>query len=259
MNLGFQKKIFLTIYVLLAVLIIIIFGVMGASKFHEQDGNKTINEISKCSIETTIVAGENDPAKLYNRYNNEIYQWNYFEYDNINSSNISSYEKLLRVFQNLGYLSEDAENKISTSCTISKEKIDYMMSELFSDTNYESIDFYNDCSPFNFIYNEKNKEYKVKKHYSGCGDASYYISNLYDEKKDSEKLTFKVKVLSNNLGEYYRGDNSGNLVSLNIYENDIINDTNVLDKYGESANIYEWTFIKNSNDNYVLESVKKVK
>ncbi len=221
--------------------------------------NNNVNILNECTFNHITPKG----STLSEKNLNKIVGWTNGGFDytlgNISSSKLDTYYKISTVLYNLGYFSNNNLN----NCVIKKSTIDKEMSNLFKDTKYNPEEFLgNDALPYEFKYDKKNKIYRIYNVGGGTGSEGYYIQKVYDEERVDNILKFKVKVLfvSAYYGEISNIDENNNFKT--IEENIEIDNTyqnKIFDKYDSYANIYEYTFEKNKNGEYVFDYIERIK
>ena len=144
---------------------------------------------------------------------------------------------------------KDAENEM---CYDEKQIID-MVDKLFG----VKVEFNSDsvievgCDLYN--YSSANEEFYLA---GGLGTTELYIKNMYDYKLENDKLSIYEVVAIKALGpeKVIYLSTSGKEIQLNesLTKENIVDNKDLFDKF-------KWNFIKNSEGNYIFESVEKIK
>ncbi len=216
------------------------------------------NLLPECKVEKQNYNGLSKAEMLHKRLT--MGWWNYLDNGNITSKKLDSYTKISSVMYDLGYINFDKDDYITNNCQIQKNEIDKTMTKTFEDNSYDPNAFSgNNCISLNFTYDNNKKIYEVKNvGADGCGGSGAYIEKVYDSKETNNIYTFKTKVLMYSLDGIMNisENNEFNKITEGIPEG--VTEDNVIDKYSEYDNIYEWTFVKKNND-YAFRSIQKIK
>ena len=131
----------------------------------------------------------------------------------------------------------------------------------YTRTNFESSNYESGCGEFS--WSEENNRYE-KPRVDGCGGASCWAvqSKISSAKQittaNEDKIEIYEKILISDGCEgskYYSDYNKTNLLGT-----ESISDTETLfKKYGDKADTYKYTFVKDNSGIYVFTSVEKVK
>ncbi len=264
--------------IIIILMIIIIIGMLAFILYYfNSNSNKknngstkeknivsTTNGISnECNVQSIKITGSSKAEELFNKLTGwTVSGWDYINDGNASSEDLSTYYKVSTALYNLGYFDDSVYDKVNEEgCVLSKEIIDKEINNLFSNSNYNASLFTgNDCLQLSFEYNDKSKFYSVRISMAGgCGDSGGYAQKIYDDEEKDDSLTFKTKVLMFSIDgiSYIDLNNEFKTIVENIPD-DVTYD-NAIDKYEEYANIYEWTFVKNNDGNYVFDKVTRLK
>ncbi len=224
-----------------------------------QNTNKNKKE---CNISSITISGNSEAEKALKKLTGwTIEGYDYSSDGNKTSNELDTYFKVSTALYNLGYFEEKNYDSIS-DCTLSKTVLDNKIFDLFKNTEYNPEEFSgNNALPYVFKYDKKNKIYSIDNIGGGTGSEGEYIQKVYDETKSDNKLTFKTKVLygTHDLDELSNLDFDNNFKNITSNIPDDVTYENVIDKYDSYANIYQWTFVKNNNEEYVFDNIRRIK
>jgi len=221
-----------------------------------QTNEETTEELLECKISKRQVTGNSESEKVLTRLNGYAFGfWSYTDYSNVSAKDIESSKKLTSVMYELGLFEENYT--IDEPCYISKKEVDTTLKTLYADITYEPTEFTGSyCYPLVFTYNSDQEYYKVESTLDyGCGVASAYSEQIYDEVITDNKLEFKTRVLYASVDgvSYINSNNELENIAGSQYTE------TPLETYGTYANIFKWTFIKNETGQYVFDKIEKIK
>lgn len=248
--------ILIILYVFIKIMINVIDNSYDSSNRNITDADYLNNE---CKVEPITIEGFSEAEKAYNKVTKggSGSLGTYYSVKSINANEVDTYTKVSQALYLLGYFEDNAYNAVGLGCNLTKSKIDNTIKRVYSDINYSPSEFIgNNCLPFKFDYDSQEELYKLTTIDNGCGDGGDYIDEIYDEKIERNILTFKTKVLmyGDNKIYYYRDNDL-----IKIENSNAVNRNSILVIYNDYANVYEWTFVKNIDGEYVFDNIKRIK
>ena len=216
------------------------------------DDNETIKESQ--FKDSPIVSNLMDTMHytIERRYNDDIYEGYFYNYDYIDNNNISDEIKIylaIRTFKQSDWASYNGNMRI----TIREDNVKKKIKELFN-TSYTNKTLNGDpCVYAMFEYDDKSHIYIQPGNTCDNELKSFYTTKIINAKDydDYIEIDEKVGYLKFNNTNYLLYKNKNELEYVTTLKSDNID--NILD----SLNTYRFKFIK-QNNNYYLESVKKI-
>ncbi len=270
-----KTKIMRMVLVLIVILIILVVGLYLGYIIKNRDKTKKDNKINTININycnVKEISGTSIPDAEKLLVDKYIYfsapglygtDESFLGNSSVSAKELDTKTKMSITLLQLGYNSYDS---IDDDCYLSKSTIDNAMNDLFSDVSYDLSEFEGvDCVPIKYEFSSDKNVYLLTKVNGDCGGGmNKYIYSINNEKEENNIFTFDLKILNMDPGNIYYYDSNNSIKSISITNelyDEYINsdDEKILNKYEEYANIYEWTFVKNNDGNYVFDKVTRLK
>ena len=276
------------LYAIITILCIAVLGLGGFivyDKFIKEDKEKSNisdNQTSKDNTDSKLVEttlSNDDPKvkdlanKVIGVFTNSILFGDYFEYNNY----FYKKDKVILKDESLKFKLSLAAAKMEIKSLENDDNIIYYIEEndlkdtyysLFGkDSNYERTDIMVDNCPNSLSWSNENNRYeKVVPKTGGCGGTSFggvYVKLGYAKQKKNSNtdiidLYEYFISLNPEKGVYSDYNNTNLITTFTNYDNNKIIDE-VVNEYEDKVGIYKYSFVKDSDGNYVFTSVEKVR
>ena len=285
--------------ILMGIVLLVIIGLVLLLCYHYKENEQTTidNKVVELDIDSDQVVDLFNKYNIYTSWidivaidnTNPEYNEKYQEEGNDSFSYFYDKEKIENVSDNMKFALSIGNLYIKKS--ISESDYNYLdlsdNEEIYLDViNRKSLELFGSKIIINNIVDNNNKVYigisgksfeyipetkTFKVHESGIGDSTIvdYYTKIISAKKYGDKIVITNKLMylicsadevgcniDSTMENLYNLQNTIDNVDFDLSEAEKLN---LIDKYSEKLNTYEWTFTKDKDGNYIFKSIEKIK